>query len=82
MYSIFNDVLGPVMYGPSSSHSAASMVLTGYRVYIPLDETIRTMMEVGRQMPACHRCTGGGLNRTPTGRKLSDINQAYIESLR
>lgn len=22
-YSIFNDVLGPIMYGPSSSHSAA-----------------------------------------------------------
>lgn len=66
----------------SNAVSAASMVLTGYRVYIPLDETIRTMMEVGRQMPACHRCTGGGLNRTPMGRKLSDINQAYIESLR
>ena len=61
--------------------SAATMVMSGYVVYVPLDETIKTMMDVGRIMPACHRCTGGGLNLTETGKRLNEINEEYINSL-
>lgn len=61
--------------------SAAAMVLSGYAVYVPLDETIRTMMTVGEKMPACHRCTGGGLNLTPTGERLNEENWKYVQSL-
>ncbi len=41
---------------------AANMVLNGFDPYIPLDETIFAMKEVGLLMPREHRCTGlGGL---------------------
>lgn len=61
--------------------SAASMVVSGYRVYIPLDETIQTMMAIGQNMPACHRCTGGGLNLTPSGEAINESTRKYIDSL-
>ena len=61
--------------------SAASLACGGYIVYIPLDETIDTMMQVGQEMPLCHRCTGGGLNNTPSGQKLNKINSDYLNSL-
>lgn len=61
--------------------SAASLVLSGYTVYVPLDDTISTMQRVGSEMPACHRCTGGGLNLSPSGVVLNRINSEYIESL-
>lgn len=61
--------------------SAATMILSGYAAYIPLDETIQVMMDVGRKMPACHRCTGGGLNLSPTGRLLNEASARYIQTL-
>ena len=61
--------------------SAATLVCSGYKVYIPLDETIQTMMSVGKNMPACHRCTGGGLNLTPSGIRLNEQEQRYRDSL-
>lgn len=61
--------------------SAATLVLSGYNVYIPLDETIQTMMAVGKQMPACHRCTGGGLNLTPSGIELNKKEDLYRKRL-
>ena len=55
---------------------AANMVLNGFDPYIPLDETITAMMEVGLLMPREHRCTGlGGLCVTPSGiRALEEFN--------
>ncbi|MTI57586.1 L-serine ammonia-lyase, iron-sulfur-dependent, subunit alpha [Geosporobacter ferrireducens] len=55
---------------------SANMVLNGFDPYIPLDETINAMMEVGRLMPREHRCTGlGGLCITKSaGRALEEFN--------
>ena len=55
---------------------SANMVLNGFDPYIPLDETITAMMEVGLLMPREHRCTGlGGLCVTPSAiRALEEFN--------
>ena len=74
--SIFNQVLGPVMRGPSSSHTAtafvnADLVLGGYTNFIPLDETIDAVYAVGLAMPSELRCTSkGGLAITPSAQAL------------
>lgn len=75
-HSIFNDVLGPIMAGPSSSHSAGcarigrmTRLLWGKEIkkavgvfdpVIPLDETILSMYEVGQMLPSELRCTCKG----------------------
>lgn len=51
--------------------STANMVLCGYEVKIPLDETIETMNHVGSQLPACLKGTFGGLCCTPTGKRIA-----------
>lgn len=71
--SIFNDVIGPVMRGPSSSHCAADERLpdsaralreTGVRIRI---ETV----DVGGRLPREMRCTAlGGLSVTRTSRAI------------
>lgn len=53
--------------------STANMVLCGFRVEIPLDETIETMNRVGRQLPVCLKGTYGGLCCTPTGQRIADF---------
>ena len=53
--------------------STANMVLCGFSVEIPLDETIETMNRVGRQLPTCLKGTYGGLCCTPTGQKIAKI---------
>ncbi len=53
--------------------STANMVLCGYGVKIPLDETIETMNRVGSQLPTCLKGTYGGLCCTPTGQKIAFI---------
>lgn len=55
----------------SNAIMAANMVMLGFDPMIPLDETIRSMYEVGQMLPEELRCTcGGGLCTTPTGRCL------------
>ena len=45
---------------------SANMVMLGFDPVIPFDQTIETMLRVGRQLPAALRCTcGGGLCLTP-----------------
>lgn len=51
--------------------STANMVLCGFSVEIPLDETIETMNRVGRQLPTCLKGTYGGLCCTPTGQRIA-----------
>jgi L-serine dehydratase len=46
--SIFNDVLGPVMRGPSSSHTAASWRIAVIAVRILDDELQRALVEFDR----------------------------------
>ena len=43
--SIFNDVLGPVMRGPSSSHTAASWRIARIAVQILDDQLDRALVE-------------------------------------
>jgi L-serine deaminase len=72
--SIFSHVLGPVMRGPSSSHTAAAnaspcadLVLGGYVNPIPLDEILDAVYAVGRMMTSELRCTAaGGLAVAPS----------------
>lgn len=57
----------------SNAVSTANMVLCGFSVQIPLDETIETMNRVGRQLPSCLKGTYGGLCCTPTGQKIAEF---------
>ena len=60
---------------------AANMALCGVRTPIPLDETIRTMLEVGQALPASLRCTcEGGLCTTKTGREMHTRVKAIQEA--
>ena len=44
------------------------MALAGIRSFIPLDEVIDAMYQIGCNMPSCIRETAeGGLAATPTG---------------
>jgi len=48
--------------------AAADMALAGIRSFIPLDEVIDAMYQIGCSMPSCIRETAeGGLATTPTG---------------
>lgn len=51
----------------SNAVLSANMTMLGFDQVIPFDETIETMLRVGRQLPAELRCTcKGGLCTTPT----------------
>ncbi len=51
---------------------SANMVSWGFDPVIPLDETIESMYQVGRQLPVSLRCTcQGGLCQTRTGRRIA-----------
>ncbi len=51
----------------SNAVLSANMTMLGFDQVIPFDETVETMLRVGRQLPAALRCTcGGGLCLTPT----------------
>jgi L-serine dehydratase len=59
--------------GLSIAFSSADMALAGIPAYIPADECVDAMREVGQALPASLRETaGGGLAVTPTGKKLRD----------
>ena len=48
--------------------AAADMALAGIQSFIPLDEVIDAMYQIGCSMPSCIRETAeGGLATTPTG---------------
>ncbi len=57
--------------------ASANMVLGGIQAVIPLNETIITMINVGRSIPGALRCTAiGGLSDTPTARRMEEeMNQ-------
>lgn len=51
---------------------SANLAMAGMTSLIPLDETIRTMLTVGQQLPAELRCTcRGGLCVTESGKRLA-----------
>jgi L-serine dehydratase len=54
--------------------TSANMVLGGIQAVIPLNETIVTMIKVGRALPSTLRCTAlGGLSDTPTARRMEAL---------
>jgi L-serine dehydratase len=61
--------------------TSANMILGGIQAVIPLNETINTMIEVGRLIPSSLRCTAiCGLSDTPTARRLeADINNPDLK---
>ena len=59
--------------GAMNAVSAADMALAGIESYVPVDEVIDAMGEVGRHMPVEYRETAlGGLANTPTGRAVKE----------
>ena len=59
--------------GAMNAVSAADMALAGIESYVPVDEVIDAMGEVGRHMPVEYRETAlGGLANTPTGRTVKE----------
>lgn len=63
--------LGKNVMAGMNAIACANMILAGYDKVIPLDETIKSMYEVGKMLPSELCCTGkGGLSITPTAIKL------------
>lgn len=59
--------------GVMIAFSSADMALAGIKAYIPADECIAAMREVGDALPAALKETaGGGLASTPTGNALKE----------
>ena len=57
--------------GVMTAFSSADMALAGIRPYIPIDECVEAMREVGDALPAALKETAiGGLAGTPTGKAL------------
>ena len=52
----------------------AEMALAGIRSFVPCDEVIETMYQIGLSMsPALRETAQGGLAATPTGRKWKSL---------
>ena len=59
--------------GVMIAFSSADMALAGIKAYIPVDECILAMRNVGDALiPALKETALGGLAQTPTGRKLKE----------
>lgn len=59
--------------GAVNAVSAADMAMAGIESFVPADEVIEAMGEVGRHMPVEYRETAlGGLANTPTGRAVKE----------
>ena len=64
--------LGKNVMAASNAVAAANMILSGFDVVIPLDETIAAMYEVGEMLPSELHCTGlGGLSVTDTAKVIA-----------
>ena len=61
--SIFNDVVGPVMRGPSSSHSAASVRIGRLARDLAggTPERVRFDFDTGGSLPTTHRSQGSDM---------------------
>ncbi len=68
--------LGKNIMAASNAVAAANMILSGFDVVIPLDETIAAMYKVGEMLPPELRCTGlGGLSVADTAKTISNRMQ-------
>ena len=69
--------LGKNINAALNAYASATMIRSGFKAVIPLDEVFQAVSQVGEQMPSCVKCTGrGGLSVTKTAvylkRKLGD----------
>jgi L-serine dehydratase len=63
--------LGKNISAAVNAYSSALMAVSGFDPVIPLEETILTVSNVGKDMPACVKCTGkGGLAITETALRI------------
>ncbi len=63
--------LGKNVMAGANALASANMALAGFDKVIPLDETIKAMMNVSMLMPVELRCTGqGGLSKTETAQRI------------
>jgi len=81
--SIFNDVLGPVMRGPSSSHTAGAYRIGRMAREILDDEpaSIRVSFDPGGSMAPTYRPLGVDLAFTAGAMGWSMLDGRYIEAL-
>jgi L-serine dehydratase len=65
--------LGKNMSAAINAYAAATMICSGFKAIIPLDEVIQTVSQVSKHMPDCVKCTGkGGLAITKTALNLKE----------
>ncbi|MGB4984317.1 MAG: L-serine ammonia-lyase, iron-sulfur-dependent, subunit alpha [Erysipelotrichaceae bacterium] len=62
--------LGKNIMASVNALSSVNMILAGYDYVIPLDETIKAMLDIGLKMPQEIKCTLGGLGKTKTSQEL------------
>lgn len=66
--------------GAVNALTASDMVMAGIKSYIPPDEVIDAMRNIGRNMPSCLKETGeGGLAVTPTGMQVKEKLPNFME---
>jgi L-serine dehydratase len=70
--------LGKNVMGGMNAVASANMILAGYDVVIPLDETIASIYEIGLSLPLELRCTFGGLGKTPTS--IQFLEKGIVQS--
>ena len=65
--------LGKNVSAALNAYASATMICSGFKAVIPLDEVILTISQVSEQMPSCVKCTGkGGLSITKTAMNLKE----------
>ncbi len=65
--------LGKNITAAMNGLSSATMARSGFNPVIPLNEVIETVIRVGKEMPACVKCTGlGGLAVTGTSEEIKE----------
>ncbi len=66
--------LGKNITAAMNTLSSTTMARSGFNPLIPLNEVIETVIRVGKEMPACVKCTGlGGLAVTDTSVEIKDV---------
>ena len=74
--------LGRNAQATANAVTSANMALGGIDPVIPLNEAIKTMLEVGKAMPHTLRCTAlGGLSVTPTALALEEELNRKLKQL-
>ncbi len=71
--------LGKNIMAGTNAIASANMILAGYDKVIPLDETIKAILEIGLSLPLELRCTFGGLGKTKTAREILKKTERHFQ---